>query len=343
MSHFKERTEKNCLNCNTEVAGRFCQNCGQENLEPKESAWHLVQHFFSDITHFDGKFFSSGWLLFRRPGFLSLEYMRGRRASYLNPIRMYVFTSAVFFLVFFGVFNVKSLSKQFDKSTAQMPDSLKNEIRHGLEKDSIPFRLDGGMGFRRTDTAKSSRKVDADDYVSVTEYDSVQSSLPPNEKDGWLARLFIRRSIQIRKNYEGNQSEMMKELIDKFLHTFPYILFISLPLYALFLKLLYIRHKKFYYVDHGIFLIHLYVFTFLFFLLMIGLTKLNDYTGWQVFNWIIFALLLYGIYYAFRAMRNFYGQGRMKTLTKFLLFNLLCLISIGFLFVLFLAISVFRI
>ena len=37
MSHQKERVEKNCLNCNAEVQGRFCQVCGQENIETKES------------------------------------------------------------------------------------------------------------------------------------------------------------------------------------------------------------------------------------------------------------------------------------------------------------------
>lgn len=97
MSHLKERQQKNCLNCNTEVQGRYCQNCGQENIEPKETVWHLIAHFFQDITHFDGKFFSTVKYLVIRPGFLSREYMVGRRASYVNPIRMYIFTSAFSF------------------------------------------------------------------------------------------------------------------------------------------------------------------------------------------------------------------------------------------------------
>ncbi|MBS1734243.1 MAG: DUF3667 domain-containing protein, partial [Bacteroidetes bacterium] len=107
MSHFKERSEKNCLNCGTEVNGRYCHVCGQENIEPKETVWHLVTHFFNDITHFDGKFFSTLKYLITKPGFLSAEYMKGRRNSYLNPIRMYVFTSAFFFLIFFSFFKVK--------------------------------------------------------------------------------------------------------------------------------------------------------------------------------------------------------------------------------------------
>lgn len=66
----------------------------------------MVLHFFSDITHFDGKFFVTVKDLFLKPGFLSREYINGRRAKYLHPVRMYVFTSAIFFLLFFSLFNI---------------------------------------------------------------------------------------------------------------------------------------------------------------------------------------------------------------------------------------------
>jgi len=94
------------------VIGHYCHNCGQENLEPKETVWHLVQHFFNDITHFDGKFFETVKYLLRKPGFLSLEYTRGRRMSYLNPIRMYVFTSAIFFIILFSLKKPEDMARE---------------------------------------------------------------------------------------------------------------------------------------------------------------------------------------------------------------------------------------
>src|ERR1700754_4875958 len=103
MSHGKERKDKDCLNCGSIVLGRYCQVCGQENIEPKETFWSMLRHFLEDITHFDGKFFVSMKDLLFKPGFLSSEYIKGRRAKYLHPVRMYVFTSAIFFLVFFTV------------------------------------------------------------------------------------------------------------------------------------------------------------------------------------------------------------------------------------------------
>ena len=130
MSHLKERKEKNCLNCQTTVIGRYCHQCGQENLEPKETVWHLVQHFFNDITHFDGKFFATVKLLLRKPGFLSAEYIAGRRMSYLNPIRMYVFTSAFFFIILFSLKKPEDMVKSdSDRSLAQLEKTLKSDQR----------------------------------------------------------------------------------------------------------------------------------------------------------------------------------------------------------------------
>lgn len=116
MSHAKERKETDCLNCGAEVKGRFCHICGQENIETRETLWGLITHFVYDIVHFDGKFFSTLRHLLFRPGFVSLQYVQGRRASYIHPIRMYVFTSALFFIVFFSISQKKKPTPMLKKN-----------------------------------------------------------------------------------------------------------------------------------------------------------------------------------------------------------------------------------
>src|SRR5687768_8413396 len=83
VSHDHIRKERDCLNCGTVVTGQYCQECGQKNVEPRQSLWHLITHFFNDLTHFDGKFFLTLKLLIIRPGFVSEEYVKGRRTKYL--------------------------------------------------------------------------------------------------------------------------------------------------------------------------------------------------------------------------------------------------------------------
>src|SRR4030095_10871822 len=140
----------NCLNCGTAVMGRYCHVCGQENIEPKESFWHLVTHFFNDVTHFDGKFFITLKDLLLKPGFLTKEYMIGKRASYLNPVRMYVFTSAIFFLLFFSFFRSKEPTKisatvngktleQIDKMDSATFEKFTSHINEESDRPARPM------------------------------------------------------------------------------------------------------------------------------------------------------------------------------------------------------------
>jgi hypothetical protein len=294
VSHGKIRTEKVCLNCGSETTGRYCSACGQENIEPKQTVWHLVQHFFSDITHFDGKFFVTVKDLFAKPGFLSSEYMIGRRASYLDPIRMYIFTSAFFFLIFFSLFDVKQMHVGTD---------LNKEVRNDPASQITPgihTRIPGN-------------------YASVKQYDSVQKTLPLAGRDGWIKRRIEIRKIEITERYKKEGNDLIRDMINHFMHEFPKALFISLPAFALILKLLYIRHKGFFYTDHGIFSIHLYIFSFLVLLVFFGINGLTKTTGWSILGWLEAAVLIYPLIYYYKAMRRFYGQSRAKTLLKYLL------------------------
>ena len=322
MSHSKERHERICLNCNAELHGRYCHVCGQENIEPKETVWSLISHFFYDITHFDGKFFSTTKYLITRPGFLPKEYIEGRRARYLHPIRMYVFSSALFFLIFYSIFHfdwnskddkedanetniiIASMDSVRTKALANAKDSHDSAVIEDALGKVTPYRYKG-----RRDTAQrtapdqkadSIQKVDSvqeettakkktkkkkrfnynltnpdKKYTSIPQYDSVQKALPPDQKDNWLERLAKHREIELNARYKDDQEAMWKDLFEKFTHTFPYLLFVSLPLYAFYLKLLYWRRKQFLYVTHGIFLIYLYIFTFINLLVYFGLKEIH--------------------------------------------------------------------
>lgn len=96
MSHKKYRQETNCLNCGAEVTGKFCSNCGQENIDTHENFFHLVGHFVSDYLHFDSKFFRSIVPLFVKPGFLTKEFWEGRRVKYIHPLRIFFFVTILF-------------------------------------------------------------------------------------------------------------------------------------------------------------------------------------------------------------------------------------------------------
>ena len=352
MSHLKERKERNCLNCNAEVQGRFCHNCGQENIEPKETVWHLVTHFFQDITHFDGKFFSTIKYLFRKPGFLSTEYMIGRRASYVNPIRLYIFTSAFFFLLFFSFVKLdkKTLVSEVnmnDKTYIQIEamDSLAFDAftKNVNEEDGNPglpmtrpefkkyfdsMALTGGLHFTNAE------------YKTKAAYDSALKA--GAKHDNWLRRQLIYKQIELNEKYHNQGGQAVKDFADILLHSLPQIFFILLPIFALILKLLYIRRKNYYYVNHGIFSIHFYIFWFLTMLILFGLGELNGRLGWTLITVLEVIIGLGIFFYLYKAMRNFYKQRRAKTIFKFIILCFSLFITILFLFLIFIFYSLYK-
>ena len=346
MSHFKERTEKNCLNCNAEVQGKYCHVCGQENVEPFETAWHLVTHFFNDITHFDGKFFSTLKYLIFRPGFVSKEYMIGRRANYLNPIRMYIFTSAIFFLLFFSIncFDENSVDttvsghsmKEIEKMDSATFAAFTKKINNGklLTRDEFTKFVD-------TSRKKGTVHIAAENYRDRAQYDSLLKT--GTVKHGWFKRTLMYKQIELNEKYHRDGNKILASFMNTLMHSFPQMLFISLPLFALILKLLYIRRKIFYYASHVIFSVHLYIFVFIFLLFLIGLSQLNHYLNWNWVDWLIGIGGFFIFFYQYKAMRKFYLQGRGKTILKFIILNILMLFLIVMLVAIFSFFSLLKI
>ena len=88
-----------CANCGTPLAGRFCSSCGQRADTHAHSVRHFFHQFAEALTHADSRVWGTLVPLLRRPGFLTREYFAGHRARYLEPLRVYLFMSVLFFLL----------------------------------------------------------------------------------------------------------------------------------------------------------------------------------------------------------------------------------------------------
>ena len=340
MSHFKERKENNCLNCNAIVHDRFCGICGQENIEPKESAWHLTKHFFEDITHFDGKFFSSLKYLIFKPGFLSSEYVRGRRTAYLNPVRFYIFTSFIFFLListFLG--NEDNLVKENyskqneDNGVTPLINTKKFKNNINQFQDSINF-FDSISSTNKTNFFKLSKYKNQEEYDSLNKLGQI--------KDGWATTQLAKRQFAMNKKYNYSFRNIITAVNENAKHYTPQILFLTLPFFALILKLFYVRRKKYYYVSHLIFTLHLYIFIYINVLIINIISSIAEWSN-IFFLYDITLLLGFGtLVYALLAVKNFYGQSWGKTILKFLLLSFSLVFVFLFFVILLLFISVIK-
>ncbi len=350
MSHLQQRTETNCLNCNAIVNGRYCSICGQENLQPQESIGHLVSHFFQDITHFDGKFFTSVKYILTKPGLLSSEYMAGRRMSYLNPVRFYVFTSALFFFIMYSFFsgNLIRVNEKKTESKIQSNDSLKIikrayaddmdslEVLNIVQKfgiDSLNKKLEGNNSGNFT-------AVHFFDYRDRREFDSLDNLHQININIG--KRFLANKQFDMQEKYQNKREKFTEDFNDNFKHLIPQMLVVSLPFFALILKLLYVRRKKYYYVSHVIFSIHFYIFIYIQ-IILLNISRLV--TQHRYFHWMQYVSIFLGfgfVYYLYKSMRYFYGQGIWKTIFKMIILLFFSLILFTFLFVIFLSASLLK-
>ncbi|MGV3545890.1 MAG: DUF3667 domain-containing protein [Pedobacter sp.] len=336
MSSVKLRKEKNCLNCGHHVEETYCPHCGQENIELKEDAWHMITHAIADYFHFEHKFFGTIKPLLFKPGKLTVEYVAGKRASFLHPIKLYIFISIVFFIV---IFSGNKKKEKDAEPTAAITEKLKNdtvtssslnEVKQILgyiplsksKKDSILKEVEQDIKENGTSTVNigSSRKSKKrynklmSDEKSVEEYEKNQRALPKEERDNFIVNYFTKKSIEFNK-YPDPSAKIGEDMI-KYI---PKMMFLLLPLFALILKLVYIRKNRYYY-EHLIYSFHTHSAIFLSFILVKILSWLTGF-AFDISGWLQFAGLVYITWYIYRSLRTFYGSSRWVTILKFLFLN----------------------
>ncbi|MDO3625121.1 DUF3667 domain-containing protein [Mucilaginibacter sp. BT774] len=302
------RHENNCLNCGTILEGHYCHNCGQENLELHESFGHLMNHTISDYFHFDHQFFHTLKPLLFKPGFLTIEYMSGRRAQYLHPVKMYIFISIVYFLLLFqtngdnNIARINDNGKPAEKGVVVTPASNK------------PFeqaKKAGEVVLDYTKTPNGWFHPTTKD-TSYAEYLTNQKKLAENDRDGFVARVWNKKTFEYREKYGNHAKEVFAEELR---HNIPKMMFILLPLFALILKIAFWRNKKFY-VEHLIYSFHFHCFLFLFLAFFMLLQLILLPFGKSVIEWLTLPATLYVIWYIYRSLRAVYHRSIFRTITK---------------------------
>ncbi len=99
MSGHISAKRSHCQNCGSPLTGPYCPECGQHDVDYHRSIGPVVEDALEGFLHFDGKFFKTVQYIFTRPGFLTAEFIAGRRVRYTHPVRFYIFASFLYFAV----------------------------------------------------------------------------------------------------------------------------------------------------------------------------------------------------------------------------------------------------
>jgi len=334
-----------CLNCELplEKSDHFCSNCGQKNSVRKLHIGDLIVEFFSGLFSYDSRFQRTIRVLLFKPGKISKDYINGKRNRYANPFRFYLSASIIFFLIAgisdsFEDINLEEQDKNFQNKVAKIQqDTLLqaelNEIpalkENNIKLDSLIKNIPGKkeeLENSYEDVYETRQALDNTNFINRTSkkltifyryYKATAENSPETvmkelqyENSNWNYWLY-EKAIKTNLIYRNP-----KIFADYFVNKLPFIIFFYLPVFALFIWLLYLR-RSFNYMEHLVFAFH--VQTTLFILYIIGYSI--DYIF--NFSWGINIANTVFIFYLYKSLHNFYGQSRVKTILKFIILNII--------------------
>jgi hypothetical protein len=87
-----------CRNCGHTIETNYCPKCGQHNRDHNIGIWQFVHEFAEEFVRLDSKLFRTLGPLIVKPGFLTREWVAGKRVRYITPLKLYITLSAICFL-----------------------------------------------------------------------------------------------------------------------------------------------------------------------------------------------------------------------------------------------------
>ncbi len=341
-----------CLNCEQplDISDVYCPYCSQLNSNKKLSIKDFFLEFLSSILVYDSRLRNTLKDLLFRPGVITRNYAKGQRLKYANPFRFFLSVSIIYFLVngLLDVINpgiddnnavnfnskladrsfVDSLSQNIAATTSNainLADSIK-KMQSPKELKYISDKELDTMSLMKSYTERFSLYNDFYEKYKIKNAEVALDSL--HHRNNSFNRWVYSKNITVDKIKE-NPSAFIKYVISKI----PFFLFFFTPFFAFFFWLVYSK-KKYTYMEHMIFIFHIFSFIFLAMLLFI----LPDFIiGTKFFVGCLFVFI--GPIYFYKALRNFYGQGRVITLIKFVFLNTVFVIGLTFAAMIFVAAS----
>ena len=331
----RRRKSDHCLNCGTnyETETNYCPNCGQENNHNVASFGTVIVDFFHNYFSFDSKFSNSLSPFFFRPGSLTKQFIDGKRASFVNPIRLYLIISLVFFFVFTIVSEdfIDNSIEEVNTIPQAIPDSTKAALNEELQ-----------TALNQIDVDTTSKK-----YVPEIPNFDYQVNQAESESEEVIERNIV-KYMDLRKNLNLQPQQLLDSMDTTGLSTFqhsmmrqsirldragkevvvglilknlPLMMLVLIPIFALTLKLLYIRGGH-YYITHLVHALHLHSFAYVIYGLTFLVTMYWIPSEGPAFTIILLSWILVCTHSYFSFLKV-YGQSWKRTFVKFNLIGML--------------------
>ncbi len=324
-----------CLNCGTDLKGPFCYYCGQPDRNFMRFFPTLLRDMMEDLLDLDSRFMRTLKPLLFKPGRLTRDYMSGRRFRYAPPMRVYIFSSIVFFLL-----------AAFLSSDAITTNGVKDDNIHlaTTSTDEAQNLSNGTLDDPQmleqkhidTDQTKSGTATKKPDEPIFDVKDLSFNDQPYDRETNPVDIKWLPDWINERINEEIEGSPQKAEqidnnpnlIVDKVFDILPATMFVLLPMVALIFKFWFLFAKR-YYVEHLIFSLHNHSFLFVS-LTLILLANTSDtllinsghQTAATAVGWLVALISIWIPLYLLISLRVVYQQNWGLTIVKFAVIGL---------------------
>ncbi|MGE5213285.1 MAG: DUF3667 domain-containing protein [Nitrospirota bacterium] len=328
-----------CENCGAQLQGHWCAQCGQPAIEYRRSFRYVVADLLNEFLNWDSKFFTTIALLILKPWRLTNEFLAGKRVRYVNPLRLYLLASILFFFaVNYGAKDIHVDPTKFPeekraKVAAAIADK-RGEIEKELNKDNLTpeqrQKVQKALDYltkpsaATTPTPQQIQSGAPAPNASATAESGQQTYGPVGDRpfvvfDDAKSTTPFERWIEGRaKEKMGEHGTKMGLFISTLFSNLPYMMLCCIPLFAFVLKVLYIRHRLFY-IDHLIYALHIHSFFYAAVMLIVLATiGLTHFAPGGIAGWLITLLWIAFVTQIFLSIRFVYRQGWFFTIFKFL-------------------------
>ncbi|MCK5907079.1 MAG: DUF3667 domain-containing protein [Flavobacteriales bacterium] len=305
-----------CLNCGHNLVedDNFCPRCGQINSIKRVTFIDMIKETLGDFIAYDSRLSNSLIPLFKKPGQLSLDYISGKRASHIHPMRLYLVVSFVFFLLN-SIDNIQS--KYFEAPNADEELTFNGSTNSDIYSVFDTNKLNDSL-------IDSSKENKLDRFVlflldikenGVNKYESVTSKY--ELESSFTNKLIYTKAVEYSTFTFDKLGEMLSNKL-------PIIAFLFLPVFVIFLNLIH-RKRDILYLEHLIFAFNTQslLFILLAFATLIGL--FYDFGG-DIIE--ITTLFIVFPIYLFLALKKFYNYNtNKKAVLMFIAINTIYIIT----------------
>jgi len=321
-----------CENCGAELSGKYCAQCGQPAIDYRRSFRHVIVDVLDSFLNWDSKFFATIGLLIVKPWRLTNEFLAGKRVRYLNPLRLYLLASILFF------FAVNYGARGLHVDPSKLGPKDRAEIEADLKKEDLPpearAKLERLLREPSPPPAPAVPPASGTPSLPRASSPAVEASAPaapPKETFGPVTdRPFVifdagtkpstpfEQWLEARaKDKMGEHGTKMGLFISTLFSNLPYMMLCCIPLFAFVLKVLYIRRRIFY-IDHLIYALHIHTFAYTGIMLIVLATiGLNRAVPGTIAGWAIALLWIAFVVQIFLSIRRVYRQGWFISTLKF--------------------------